>query len=102
MNDPRDDDAPIPRPEPAARRAEDNCFWERDPDQPFCFCIEVSAGEVLSEIRKLKSNRVQDIADATGAGTACGSCRLDIARMIETELGLEPDMSYESVKRSVE
>ncbi|QNE06661.1 nitrate reductase [Croceicoccus marinus] len=52
-----------------------------------CLCLDVGENEVRSAIRA-GCARLNEIADRTGAGSNCGSCRPLIARMVEEEEAL--------------
>jgi assimilatory nitrate reductase catalytic subunit len=48
-----------------------------------CACLSVRAARI-AEAAAAGARSVADIADATGAGTSCGSCRPEIARLLAT------------------
>ncbi|MDZ4843280.1 MAG: molybdopterin-dependent oxidoreductase [Hyphomicrobium aestuarii] len=57
---------------------------EPDKGAIVCACFDVGCNEIAAGIRA-GCRTVADVGAATRAGTNCGSCRSDIARMIEIE-----------------
>ncbi|MET0344471.1 MAG: (2Fe-2S)-binding protein [Polyangiales bacterium] len=49
-----------------------------------CHCFRVSDREIRSCAREGACS-VTDVGDACGAGTGCGGCRPEIARLVEGE-----------------
>lgn len=96
-NPPDDDARPIvaPRvPMPAEAQR-----WLARPDDPLCFCFGITVGVIAERVLATRSPRVEDVADATSAGSACGSCRIEIADIIQALLGEPPDMSVNGPPR---
>ena len=50
-----------------------------------CLCRGVTDRTIRSEIARGACS-VEEIAACTGAGTKCGSCREEVARIVEEEL----------------
>ncbi|WOI52200.1 molybdopterin-dependent oxidoreductase [Parvularcula sp. LCG005] len=55
-----------------------------DPGPTVCSCMNVGANEIMAACRG-GALSVEAVAACTGAGTNCGSCRPEIARMLEAE-----------------
>ncbi len=53
------------------------------PDETLCYCNEIHAKEVIRSIQSLRTRDIDEIAVCCGAGTDCGSCRQDIAALVE-------------------
>ncbi len=49
-------------------------IFELDKDKEVCLCMGVTLGEILDAIKN-GACTLEDIMDATDAGTACGLCR---------------------------
>ncbi|WP_297452966.1 (2Fe-2S)-binding protein [Persephonella sp.] len=49
-------------------------IFSMDKDTTICFCNDVSLGEILQAIQN-GACTLDDIMDATDAGTACGLCK---------------------------
>jgi assimilatory nitrate reductase catalytic subunit len=47
-----------------------------------CACVNVGRNEISRFIIKSPGTALQAVCDATGAGTGCGSCRIEVQRMI--------------------
>jgi assimilatory nitrate reductase catalytic subunit len=56
----------------------------RDPGRKICVCLNVGVNTILDAIKDKSLIDVSKIADATGAGTGCGSCRPEIERLLHT------------------
>ncbi|MCW2316510.1 assimilatory nitrate reductase catalytic subunit [Rhodoblastus acidophilus] len=54
----------------------------RDPGRKICVCLNVGVNTILDAIRDKALISVEQISDATGAGTGCGSCRPEIERLL--------------------
>ena len=53
-----------------------------DRDEIVCNCMGITAGEIREAIEK-GAKTVEDIQDATGAGTVCGGCISDIEKLLK-------------------
>jgi NAD(P)H-nitrite reductase large subunit len=73
--------------------------WLEHPDEALCFCFGVTVGEVAASVLARRSPRVECVAADTQAGSACGSCRIEIADIIRALLSEEPDMSVDGPPR---
>lgn len=50
-----------------------------------CTCMEIDLETIIKVIQKKKLTKVDEIMDATGAGTVCGGCIDKIQEMINFE-----------------
>ncbi|NLF42670.1 MAG: (2Fe-2S)-binding protein, partial [Bacteroidales bacterium] len=48
-----------------------------------CTCMEVYQKEIEAAIKDKKLTTVEQVQDATGAGTVCGACVDDIQKILE-------------------
>jgi len=48
-----------------------------------CSCLNVEKEELIEEIKSNNLKTVDEVADETGAGTGCGSCRCTIQEIID-------------------
>lgn len=53
-----------------------------DRDDIVCNCMGVTAGEIQDAIEGGAST-VEEVQEATGAGTVCGGCLEEIQKMVE-------------------
>lgn len=53
-----------------------------DRDEIVCNCMGVTAGEIQDAIEGGAST-VEQVQEATGAGTVCGGCLEEIQKMVE-------------------
>jgi|InofroStandDraft_1065614.scaffolds.fasta_scaffold23085_2 NAD(P)H-nitrite reductase large subunit len=53
-----------------------------DRDEIVCNCMGITAGEIREAIEK-GAKTVEDIQEATGAGTVCGGCISDIEKLLK-------------------
>lgn len=53
-----------------------------DMDKIVCNCYSVTNG-MIKEAVDAGANTVEEVQDATSAGTACGACLDDIQRLVE-------------------
>jgi assimilatory nitrate reductase catalytic subunit len=54
-----------------------------------CACFEVGANQILASMRTKRCRTVADVGQELRAGTNCGSCRPEIARMLQAHASLE-------------
>ena len=54
----------------------------RDPGRKICVCLNVGANTILDAIREKTLTNAAAVAEATGAGTGCGSCKPEIERLL--------------------
>lgn len=52
-------------------------------DQIICTCLDLSKGEIATEIKKHCCKSTDDVADAIEAGAVCGSCVDDIQEILD-------------------
>ena len=60
---------------------------DEDLDPVLCRCHGIPEETVRQSIQLMGLTEVQDVVDATGAGTGCGSCRADIPRLLADKDG---------------
>ena len=53
-----------------------------DPNETVCFCNDVTRGMIKDAIAA-GAKTLEDVQEATGAGTACGGCLDDIQAIID-------------------
>jgi assimilatory nitrate reductase catalytic subunit len=53
-----------------------------------CSCMNVGVGKIAAFLEKTPSSSLDQICAATGAGTGCGSCRMEIRRLLVPSLDL--------------
>ena len=49
-----------------------------DNDEIVCNCMQITKGEIVEAIKTGNLKTIDEVGDATEAGTACGSCHDDI------------------------
>ncbi len=54
-----------------------------NPDTIICTCNEISHGEIEKAIREKQLKTIEDVGDATAAGTMCGGCVDEIYLLLE-------------------
>lgn len=54
-----------------------------NPETIICTCNEISYGEVEKAIREKQLKTIEDVGDATTAGTMCGGCVDEIYLLLE-------------------
>ncbi len=59
-----------------------------DRDEIICHCMEVSAGTII-DAAKAGAKTVEEIQEATGAGTVCGGCIDDIQMILDSLEGAD-------------
>lgn len=52
-------------------------------DEIICNCNEVYKSEILKAIEEQKLKTVEEVGEATGAGTVCGGCQDDIQDILD-------------------
>ncbi|MDP3437644.1 MAG: (2Fe-2S)-binding protein [Bacteroidales bacterium] len=55
-------------------------------DVIICNCNEVYKSEIVKAIKEQGCKTVEQIGDATGAGTICGGCVDDIQEILDSEI----------------
>jgi bacterioferritin-associated ferredoxin len=56
-------------------------------DNPIiCNCNEVYKNEIIQAIKEKGCKTVEEIGEATGAGTICGGCQDDIQEILDSNL----------------
>lgn len=53
-----------------------------NPDKIVCNCFSVTNG-MIKEAVDAGASTLEEVQDATGAGTACGACVDDVRRLVE-------------------
>jgi len=53
-----------------------------NPDKIVCNCFNVTNG-MIKEAVDAGATTLEEVQDATGAGTACGACVEDVERLVE-------------------
>ncbi len=53
-----------------------------DNDSIICNCMQISKAEILEAVNLNDLKTVDDVCDATEAGTVCGSCHDDIEELL--------------------
>ena len=54
-------------------------------DETICYCYGVTKKDIIDAIKN-GAKTLEDIQDATGAGTACGRCNGAIGNILKQEL----------------
>ncbi|RLD40425.1 MAG: (2Fe-2S)-binding protein [Bacteroidetes bacterium] len=54
-----------------------------DRDEIICNCMEITRGEIIDAIKNNNLKTVDEVGDATEAGTVCGSCQDDIEEILK-------------------
>lgn len=54
-------------------------------NETICYCYGVTKKDIVDEIKK-GATTLEEIQDATGAGTACGRCNNAIQKILDEEL----------------
>lgn len=54
-------------------------------DEIICNCNEITRGEIIKAIREKGLKTVDEVGDATSAGTVCGACQDDIQEILDKE-----------------
>jgi NAD(P)H-nitrite reductase large subunit len=55
-----------------------------DREEIICHCMEITRGEIIDAIKNNHLTTVEEVGDATEAGTVCGSCQDDIEEILKT------------------
>ncbi|MHC1781075.1 MAG: (2Fe-2S)-binding protein [Bacteroidales bacterium] len=53
-------------------------------DPIICNCNEVYKSEIVKAIQEKGCKTVEDVGEATGAGTICGGCQDDIQEILDS------------------
>ncbi len=53
-----------------------------DPNEVVCYCLNITKGAIKDAI-DAGSHTLEEVQEATGAGTVCGACQDDIKQLIE-------------------
>jgi NAD(P)H-nitrite reductase large subunit len=54
-----------------------------DREEIICHCMEITRGEIIDAIKNNSLKTVDEVGDATEAGTVCGSCQDDIEDILK-------------------
>jgi bacterioferritin-associated ferredoxin len=52
-------------------------------DIEICHCMEVNRSVIIKAIREQGLKTVEEVGEATNAGTGCGGCQDDIAQILK-------------------
>lgn len=52
-------------------------------DRIICTCLEIKQSEIENAIKEKKLTSIEEVQDATSAGTVCGGCVDDIYIILE-------------------
>ncbi len=52
-------------------------------EETVCFCMNVTAG-MIKEAVDGGANTLEEVQEATGAGTVCGSCLDNVRKLVES------------------
>ena len=52
-------------------------------DEIICNCNDISRGEIIKAIKEKGLKTVDEVGDATSAGTICGACQDDIQEILD-------------------
>ncbi|GHT51128.1 hypothetical protein FACS189440_19700 [Bacteroidia bacterium] len=58
-----------------------------DNNKTICNCMDITRGEIIDAIKAKNLKTIDDVGEATEAGTVCGSCQDDIQEILD-ELNL--------------
>lgn len=50
-------------------------------EEPVCYCMVVSRARLEQAVRE-GARTIRELSRATGAGTGCGTCRIDLAEVL--------------------
>jgi NAD(P)H-nitrite reductase large subunit len=54
-----------------------------DNNETVCHCMGVSRGEIIDAIKAGNLKTVEEVGEATSAGTGCGGCQPDIQAILD-------------------
>lgn len=52
-------------------------------DEIVCNCFQVTRGEIIEAIKEQKLTTVEQVGEATNAGTGCGGCQDTIKEILD-------------------
>ena len=55
-----------------------------DREEIICNCMDITRGTIIDAIKNNNLKTVDEVGDATEAGTVCGSCQDDIEEILKT------------------
>jgi NAD(P)H-nitrite reductase large subunit len=55
-----------------------------DREEIICHCMEITRGEIIDAIKNNHLTTIEEVGDATEAGTVCSSCQDDIEEILKT------------------
>ena len=58
-----------------------------DRKEIICNCMDITRGEIIDAIKNNNLKTVDEVGDATEAGTVCGSCQDDIEDILKVVNG---------------
>ena len=58
-----------------------------DREEIICNCMDITRGTIIDAIKNNNLKTVDEVGDATEAGTVCGSCQDDIEEILKTVNG---------------
>ena len=53
-----------------------------NPDKVVCYCLNITNG-MIKEAVDAGASTLEEVQEATGAGTVCGACREDVRHLVE-------------------
>ena len=62
-----------------------------------CQCFNISDEQLVSTYRSVPIESLDDFMKETGAGGACGQCKIDLQRILEKEAGHQREMEDPNV-----
>lgn len=54
-----------------------------DNDEIVCNCMQITKGEIIEAIKNGNLKTIDEVGEATEAGTVCGSCQDDIEDILK-------------------
>ena len=54
-----------------------------DREEIICNCMDITRGTIIDAIKNNNLKTVDEVGDATEAGTVCGSCQDDIQEILD-------------------
>ncbi|AEM21648.1 (2Fe-2S)-binding protein [Brachyspira hyodysenteriae] len=52
-------------------------------DKTICFCMAVTENQIRDAIKSKKLKTVEEVSNATKAGTGCGGCQVAIKQILD-------------------
>jgi NAD(P)H-nitrite reductase large subunit len=61
----------------------------KDPEELICICMDVRRGEIREAIIAGNLKTIEEIGEATEAGTNCGGCHSDLKEMLKKSINAD-------------